>query len=99
MLLPRFSIRTLLTILTIVAVISLFAGQALGGRAWALGITVAAVSVAFTLAVHAAFFVAASLFARWLGPSEVVARTSRGGVERTFVSPSQVDRPHNPPTS
>ncbi len=86
MLLPRFSIRTLLAILTGVAVLSLLAGHAMGGRAWALGVTVAAASVPAMLAVHAGFFAAASLFARWLGPVEIVARTSRGGVEQTVLT-------------
>jgi hypothetical protein len=82
MLLPRFSIRTALGILTGVAVLSLFAGQALGGRAWALGLTVAAVSVPAALAVHALFFALASAFANLLGPEEIVALTRRGGVQR-----------------
>jgi hypothetical protein len=88
MLLPRFTLRTLLAILTAVAVLSLLAGQALGGRAWALGVTVAVVSVPLALVVHAAFFSMAISFAGWLGAKEVVARTSRGGVERSLVAPS-----------
>lgn len=83
MLLPRFSIRTALVIVTVVAVISLFAGQALGGRAWALALTVAVVSVPLALLVHAVFYWLAMSFARLLGPEEVVAYTSRGGVERS----------------
>jgi hypothetical protein len=83
MLLPRFSIRTALVIVTVVAVISLFAGQALGGRAWALALTVAVVSVPLALLVHAVFFWFAMSFARLLGPEEVIAYTSRGGVERS----------------
>jgi hypothetical protein len=83
MLLPRYSIRTALAIVTVVAVLSLFAGQALGGRAWALGLTVAAASVPLALSVHAAFFALGSAFARLLGPEQVIARTSRGGVERS----------------
>jgi len=83
MLLPRFSIRTALVIVTVVAVISLFAGQALGGRAWAWGLTVAVVSVPLALLVHAAFYGVAISFARLLGPEEVIAYTSRGGVERS----------------
>jgi hypothetical protein len=83
MLLPRFSIRTALVIVTVVAVISLFAGQALGGRAWALGLTVAVVSVPLALVVHAAFYWVAMAFARLLGPEDVIAYTSRGGVERS----------------
>lgn len=83
MLLPRFSIRTLLLIATAVAVVALFAGQAIGGRIWAVGVTVGVVSVCVALLVQAAFFALGSAFAYWLGPQEIVARTSRGGIERT----------------
>jgi hypothetical protein len=83
MLLPRFSIRTLLAILTGVAVLSLFAGQAVGGRAWALGLTVAVLSVPAALLVHGAFFMMASAFGKLMNSNDVVAHTSRGGVERT----------------
>jgi hypothetical protein len=88
MLLPRFTLRTLLAILTGAAVLSLFAGQAYGGRAWALGVTVAVASVLVALAVHAGFFWTAMFFGRWLGAKDVVARTSRGAVERTSSTPS-----------
>jgi hypothetical protein len=92
MLLPRFTLRTMLAILTGVAILSLFAGQALGGRAWALGVTVAVVSIPVALVVHAGCFSLAMIFARWLGAKEVVARTSRGGVERSVVEPSDGPR-------
>jgi hypothetical protein len=87
MLLPRFSIRTMLLIATGVAVASLFAGEALGGRVWALGLTIAVASVPIALLVHAGFFALGSAFANWLGPQEIVARTSRGGIERTAAPP------------
>jgi hypothetical protein len=83
MLLPRFSIRTLLAILTGVAILSLFAGQAAGGRAWALGLTVAVLSIPAALLAHGAFFAIATAFGNLIGSNEVVAHTSRGGVERT----------------
>lgn len=83
MLLPRFSLRTLLIVATAVAVVALFAGQAIGGRVWAAGITVGVASVLVALLVQAAFFAVGLAFGRWLGPQEIVARTSRGGVERT----------------
>ena len=98
MLLPRFSIRTALAIVTVVAVLSLFAGQALGGRAWALGLTVAVASVPLALVVHAAFFALGSAFARLLGAEQVVARTSRGGVERSDQSPVDLARLVRTPT-
>lgn len=83
MLLPRFSIRTLLAIVVAVAIASLFAGQAISGRTWAVGVTVALASVPVALAVHALFFLICSAMARVLGAQETVARTSRGGVERS----------------
>lgn len=99
MLLPRFSIRTALAILTVAAVISLFAGQALGGRAWALALTVAVVSVPLTLLVHAAFFGLSSAFARLLGPDDVVALTARGGVERSARTTPRTEETLAPPTT
>jgi hypothetical protein len=92
MLLPRFSIRTMLAMLTAVAVVSLFAGRALGGRAWALGLTAAVVSVPVALLVHAGFFAIGSAFGRLLAPEEVVARTSRGGLQRSGETTSCVAR-------
>ncbi len=86
MLLPRFSLRTMLLIAAGVAVASVFAGQAVGGRVWAMGVTIGLLSVGAALLMQAAFFAAGSLAARWLGPQEIVARTSRGGVERTTVA-------------
>jgi hypothetical protein len=86
MLLPRFSLRTMLLIAAGVAVASVFAGQAVGGRVWAVGVTVGLLSIGAGLLAQAAFFGIGSLAARWLGPQEIVARTSRGGVERTTVS-------------
>ena len=86
MLLPRFSLRTMLLIAAGVAVASVFAGQAVGGRVWAMGVTIGLLSIGAALVVQAAFFAACSLAARWLGPQEIIARTRRGGVERTTVA-------------
>jgi len=99
MLLPRFSIRTLLLIATGVAIASLFAGQAIGGRVWAVGLTVAVASIPLALLVQAGFFALGSAFARWLGPQEIVARTSRGGIERTAAPllPEAAGRPPSAP--
>ena len=83
MLLPRFSLRTMLLLAGGVAIASVFAGQAVGGRIWAMGLTVGLLSIGLALLVQAAFFALGSAAARWLGPQDIVARTSRGGVERT----------------
>jgi hypothetical protein len=56
MLLPRFTIRALLVILTICAFVFVVAGMAVRGQHWAWGITIGIVSFAFTLLVHAAWF-------------------------------------------
>jgi hypothetical protein len=87
MFLPRFSIRTMLIIAAAVAVASVFAGQAMGGRMWALGLTVTLLSLPAAIGVQSLFFLLGSAFGSWLGPQEIIARTSRGGVERTGSSP------------
>jgi hypothetical protein len=87
MLLPRFSLRTLLLVCFGVAVASLFAGQAATGRAWAVGVTVAVFSVPIALAVQALAFAACSAMGGLLGVQEATARTSRGGVERPSATP------------
>lgn len=73
----------MLVVASAAAVIALLAGEAIAGRIWAVGVTVGVVSVCASLLVQAAFFALGSVFARWLGPQEIVARTSRGGIERT----------------
>lgn len=91
-----------MAILTGVAVLSLFAGQAVGGRAWALGLTVAVLSVPAALLMHAGFFVVASAFGNLMGSSDVVAHTSRGGVERALADDAplgaKVSTPSDPPS-
>ncbi len=73
----------MLIVAAAVAVASVFAGQALGGRVWAMGLTIALVSVPAAMVAQAAFFLLGSVFARWLGAQNIIARTSRGGVETT----------------
>jgi len=56
MFVPRFTIRTLLVVLTIGAVVSVIAGMAVRGQAWAWGVTIGLVSLGLTALVHAAWF-------------------------------------------
>jgi Na+/melibiose symporter-like transporter len=56
MLLPRFTIRALLVMLTICAFVFVIAGMAVRGQHWAWGITIGILSLAFTMLVHAAWF-------------------------------------------
>ena len=64
MLLPRFTIRALLVMLTACAFVFVIAGMAVRGQHWAWGITIGILSVAFTLLVHAAWFGAVWMLAQ-----------------------------------
>jgi hypothetical protein len=63
-LLPRFSIRALLGMLTICAVAFLIAGMAYRGQYWAWGVTIGLGSLVLTALVHAAWFGVVWLFAQ-----------------------------------
>jgi len=56
MLVPRFSIRTLLIVLTIAAMAAVVAGTAVRGQNWAWGVTIGLASLGLTALVHAAWF-------------------------------------------
>ncbi len=62
--LPRFSIRALLGMLTVCAVAFLIAGMAFRGQFWAWGVTIALASLVLTALVHAALFGLVWLFAQ-----------------------------------
>ena len=64
MLLPRFTIRTLLVVLTVSAFVFVIAGMAFRGQYWALGVTIGLLSLVFTAMVHAAWFGIVWMFAR-----------------------------------
>ena len=70
-------------VVTGVAVAAMFGSPAVGGRAAAVGISVAFASVAGMLLVQAMFYVLCSLLTRLTGAEELVVQTSRGGVERS----------------
>jgi hypothetical protein len=63
-LLPRFSIRALLWMVTICAVAFLIVGMAYRGQYWAWGVAIGLASLILTALVHAAWFGVAWLFAR-----------------------------------
>jgi hypothetical protein len=64
MLLPRFTIRALLVMLTVCAFVFVIAGMAVRGQHWAWGITIGIASLAFTLMVHAVWFGAVWMLAQ-----------------------------------
>lgn len=51
-----------------------------------VGFCIAMLTVPVALAVQAAFFTIGSAFGSWLGPVDVVARTSRGGIEHSSLA-------------
>jgi hypothetical protein len=54
--LPRFTIRTLLAILTAAAVVFVMVGTAFRGQYWAWGVTIGIISCIITALSHSAWF-------------------------------------------
>lgn len=88
MIFPRFSIRTLLAITALAAVLFVVLGLAFRGQswAWALGLAIGVVSIGVTAVVHAAWFALASLFARLLPGNTPRSPGAVGGGPRSGVS-------------
>lgn len=61
MLFPRFTLRWVLTAITVFGCFSFFLGQAVRGRVWAIGISTGLGSVIILLSIYAAFFAIAYL--------------------------------------
>lgn len=76
MLAPRFSIRTLLALLTAGAVVFLVAGMAVRGEMWAWGVTIAAMSLAVTAIAHGVWFGLVWLFAQLPSSRRAAVRPS-----------------------
>ena len=81
MLLPRYSLRTILLALTAGAVFSLALGQAVQGRAWAIVVSISVASSLLLLIFHALLYLFCSGLSRLFGTQTLSARTSRGGVQ------------------
>ena len=64
MLLPRFSIRVLLILLTVCAFAFVIVGTAVRGQNWAWGVSIGLLSLVVTALVHAAWFGVMWLFAQ-----------------------------------
>jgi len=64
MLLPRFSIRVLLIVLTVCAFAFVIVGTAVRGQNWAWGVSLALLSLVLTALVHATWFGIMWLFAQ-----------------------------------
>jgi hypothetical protein len=64
MLVPRFTLRTILAVMTGCAVLFVVLGMAVRGQTWAWGLVIGVLSLVVTVLVHAAWFGIVSLFSR-----------------------------------
>lgn len=64
MLVPRFTIRALLVLLTVSAVAFVIVGMAFRGQNWAWGVSIGLLSLLLTALVHAAWFGVVWIFTR-----------------------------------
>ena len=69
MLVPRFTVRTILVVTALAAVFFLLVGTAFRGENWAWGVAFGVLSVAVAALVHAACFGMVWLFAQLFTPS------------------------------
>lgn len=67
MLIPQFSVRWLLALVAVCALLFWVFSQALAGTSWAVGISVAVISLIVIFCVHAVFFWLTWLLAVLLG--------------------------------
>lgn len=82
MILPSFSIRTIMYVAAALAVVALVAGQAVDGTAWAICVTVAVGSLVVCWVVYALFYAIAAAFAR-----VVLSRESNATPEAYYPAP------------
>jgi hypothetical protein len=95
--LPRYSFRRFILAFTVVAFVAMIVGDAVADWAWtvltgaALAAAIAVASVPIVLLLHALlyglFYLAGSV------QPQVVARTSRGGLQRTADENAESDPP------
>lgn len=83
MLIPRFSLRTILLTITLLAGFFLIVGEALQGAYWALVISVSVICLLATLLVHCCFFLACLGISRIVGGQSMPALTRQGGIQQS----------------
>lgn len=88
MLLPRYSLRTTLALITGASFFFVVVGLAVRGHAWAVAVSVAVASGALALAAYAISYGVCIALAGVVGSQEIVAKTSRGAVLRDTGAPT-----------
>lgn len=98
MLIPRFTIRWLLWLITVSAVVSLVLSYAVRGRAWALGVTAGLWCLAFAALFYVLAFLVAWLIANLRAALRPVTGPPRGG-ENPFAAaaPTAAQAAEGPP--
>ncbi|MEQ8211089.1 MAG: hypothetical protein RH917_14780 [Lacipirellulaceae bacterium] len=86
MLLPQFSLKTILALVPVAALLALAVASAAGGGVWGVAVTMGSVCLLVCLASYVLFFLLCTGLSSLVGSEEVVARTSRGGVIRESAS-------------
>jgi hypothetical protein len=77
MLVPRFTVRTILAVMTGCAVLFVVMGVGARGETWAWAIVIGVLSVGVTALVHAAWFGVVSFFARLEARREAAAAVAK----------------------
>ena len=88
MLIPQFSLRWMLAVITVLAVVFLIVSRAAQGSAWAVGVSAAVMMLAVVAVVHLALF-----FLTWL-VSLVIRRrlrAARGAAVSAAATPFTVE--------
>jgi hypothetical protein len=93
MLIPRFSLRTLVIVMTAAAVVSCAGAFAVRGHHWAIAFSVALLSLVLTLLLHAAFFLVAWVLSYVRGGQRLATSAN---FPRHADLPPQLIRPLDP---
>lgn len=80
--LPRFTLRTILALTTVLALFFVLVGAGARGQLWAQGATIGVVSIALSFVAQAALF----------GFVWCIARLSSGGANKSGKSQTTADR-------
>lgn len=92
MLLPQFSLKTILALVPLAALLALSVASAAVGGVWGVAVTIAAACLLVCLASYVLFFLISSGLSSLVGSEEVISRTSRGGIIRESTATPPQDQ-------
>jgi len=97
-LIPQYSIRWLLAVMTACALVFSIFGLAVRGKPWAMGVSIAIVSLGVLFVVHALFFGLVWLFSL-LSPAAGTPRAGRSPFAPAETSPFALDDDKDTPAA